>query len=130
MIFQVEANCSTGKLSIQHDQRQESISTALSFTNDGKLNSGVKTMHLLLILGIALAIGVVGFALQNNVPVTVTFAFWSFDGSLALVLLLAMGLGVLIAGLLSSPSMIKCRWTRSRLSQQVSRLEQEKIASE
>ncbi len=87
-------------------------------------------MHLLLILGIALAIGVVGFALQNNVPVTVTFAFWSFDGSLALVLLLAMGVGVLIAGLLSSPSMIKGRWTRSRLGHQVSRLEQDKIALE
>ena len=72
-------------------------------------------MHLFLISGIALAIGVVGFALQNNVPVTVTLALWSFDGSLALMLLLAMGLGVLIAGLLSSPSMIKNRWIRSRL---------------
>jgi len=87
-------------------------------------------MHLLLIVGIALAIGVVGFALQNNVPVTVALAFWSFDGSLALVLLLAMGLGVIIAGLLSSPSMIKSRWTRSRLRGQVSRLEQDKIMLE
>ena len=87
-------------------------------------------MHLLLIVGIALAIGVVGFALQNNVPVTVSMALWSFDGSLALVLLLAMGLGVLIAGLLSSPSMIKSQWTSSRLRSQVSRLEQDKIALE
>lgn len=87
-------------------------------------------MHLLLIVGIALAIGVVGFALQNNVPVTVSMALWSFDGSLALVLLLAMGLGVLIAGLLSSPSMIKSRWARARLRSQVSRLEQDKIALE
>lgn len=87
-------------------------------------------MHLLLIVGIVLAIGVVGFSLQNNVPVTVSAGLWSFDGSLALVLLLAMGLGVLIAGLLSSPSMIKSRWTRSRLRSQVSRLEQDKIALE
>lgn len=87
-------------------------------------------MHLLLIVGIALAIGVVGFALQNNVPVTVALALWSFDGSLALVLLLAMGLGVIIAGLLSSPSMIKSRWTRSRLRHQVSRLEQDKTVLE
>lgn len=87
-------------------------------------------MHLLLIVGIALAIGVVGFALQNNVPVTVALALWSFDGSLALVLLLAMGLGVIIAGLLSSPSMIKSRWTHSRLRHRVSRLEQDKLALE
>jgi lipopolysaccharide assembly protein A len=87
-------------------------------------------MHLLLIFGIALAIGVVGFALQNNVPVTVTLALWSFDGSLALVLMLAMGLGVIIAGLMSSPSMIKNRWTRSRLRHQVARLEEDKIALE
>ena len=87
-------------------------------------------MHLFLISGITLAIGVVGFALQNNVPVTVNLALWSFDGSLALVLLLAMGLGVLIAGLMSSPSMIKSRWVRSRLRSQVSRLEEDKIALE
>ena len=87
-------------------------------------------MHLFLIFGIALAIGVVGFALQNNVPVTVTLALWSFDGSLALMLLLAMGLGVLIAGLMSSPSMIKNRWIRSRLRNQVSRLEGDKTALE
>lgn len=87
-------------------------------------------MHLLLIVGIVLAIGVVGFALQNNVPVTVNFALWSFDGSLALVLLLAMGLGVVIAGLLSSPSMIKNRWASSRLRHQVLRLEQDKRALE
>jgi putative membrane protein len=87
-------------------------------------------MHLLLIFGIALAIGVVGFALQNNVPVTVTVALWSFDGSLALVLMLAMGLGVIIAGLMSSPSMIKSRWTRSRLRHEVARLKEDKIALE
>ncbi|SOD41471.1 lipopolysaccharide assembly protein LapA domain-containing protein [Nitrosovibrio sp. Nv4] len=87
-------------------------------------------MHLLLIIGVALAICVVGFALQNNVPVTVTLAMWNFEGSLALVLLLALGLGVLIAGLMSSPSMIKSRWTHSRLRQKVVRLEQDKIGLE
>ncbi|MDN5751794.1 MAG: LapA family protein [Nitrosospira sp.] len=87
-------------------------------------------MHLLLVVGIALAIAVVGFALQNNAPVTVDLALWSFEGSLALVLLLAMGLGVIIAGLMSAPSMIKIRWTRSRLRSQVSRLERDKIMLE
>ena len=53
-------------------------------------------MQLTLILGIVFAIGAVLFALQNNVPVTVTFALWRFDSTLAVVLLIALGLGALI----------------------------------
>lgn len=83
-------------------------------------------MQLLLIFGIAFAIGAVMFALQNNVPVTVTFVLWRFDSSLALVLLLALGLGAIIAGLVSSPTVIKGQWLTSRLRRQVSALEQEK----
>lgn len=85
-------------------------------------------MHFFLMVGIALAAGVVGFALQNNMLVTVSVALWQFEGSLALVLLVAMGLGVLAAGLLSSPTLIRNRWARSRLQGQVLRLEQDKAA--
>ena len=80
-------------------------------------------MQLLLILGIAFAIGSVTFALQNNIPVTVVFAFWRYDSSLAVVLLVALGLGVLIAGLVSSPSVIKGQWAAARLRRQVASLE-------
>ena len=76
-------------------------------------------MQLLLIFGIAFAIAAVAFALQNNVPVTVSFMFWSFDGSLAMVLLLAIGLGAIIAGLVSSPAVIKGQWGTARLRRQV-----------
>jgi lipopolysaccharide assembly protein A len=93
-------------------------------------NSGIKPMHFLLVVGVVLAIGVVGFALQNNVPATVNFAVWSFNGSLAVVLLIAFGMGIIIAGLMSSPGMIKCRWTRARLRHQVARLEGDKIQLE
>lgn len=82
-------------------------------------------MHLLLILGIVFAIGSVAFALQNNAFVTVSIALWQFEGSLALVLLLALGLGVLIAGLVSSPTVIRGQWTASRLRRQVAELETE-----
>ena len=61
-------------------------------------------MQLALIFGIVIAAGAVIFALQNNIPVTVTLGLWGFDGSLALLLLLALGLGVLVAGLVSSPA--------------------------
>ena len=83
-------------------------------------------MQLLLILGIALAIAAVAFALQNNSTVTVTLGLWSFDSSLAMVLLLATGIGAVIAVLLSWPSMLKSMWTSSRLRRHISRLEAEK----
>ena len=67
-------------------------------------------MQLLLILGIVFAIGAVTFALQNNVPVTVTIGAWHYDSSLAVVLLVALALGALIAGLVSTPSVIKGQW--------------------
>lgn len=81
-------------------------------------------MQLMLIVGIVFAIGAVMFALQNNVPVLVTLAIWQFNGSLALVLLVAIGLGALIAGLVSSPTLIRSQWTGSRLRRQVVNLEQ------
>ena len=83
-------------------------------------------MQLLLILGIVFAIGAVTFALQNNVPVTIVFAFWRYDSSLAVVLLVALGLGALIAGLVSTPSVIKGQWTGARLRRQVASLEDDK----
>ena len=87
-------------------------------------------MQLLLILGIALAIAAVAFALQNNSTVTVTLGLWSFDSSLAMVLLLATGIGAVIAALLSWPSMLKNIWTSARLRRQITRLEAEKATLE
>ena len=80
-------------------------------------------MQLTLIVGIVFAIGAVLFALQNNTPVVVTLAVWRFEGSLALVLLLSLGLGALIAGLLSSPTVIRGQWAAARLGRQVADLE-------
>lgn len=85
-------------------------------------------MQLMLIFGIVFAIGAVAFALQNNVAVTVTFAVWSFESSLAMVLLIALGLGALITALLSSPSVIRRQWTGKRLHHQIDVLESEKNA--
>jgi uncharacterized integral membrane protein len=82
-------------------------------------------MQLLLIFGIVFAIGAVLFALQNDVSVAVTLAFWHFEGSLALVLLLALGLGVLIAGLLSSPAVIRGQWAAARMRRRITELERE-----
>jgi len=81
-------------------------------------------VQLLFILGIAFAIIAVTFALQNNSSVTVALGFWNFDSSLAVILLFAIGLGALIAGLVSTPSMIKAQWDRALLRRQATSLEE------
>ena len=86
-------------------------------------------MQLGLIVGILFAIVAALFAMQNIVPVVVSLGFWSFEGSLALVLLMTLGLGALIAGLLSSPAMIRRQWNTSKLARQVADLER-KLADE
>jgi uncharacterized integral membrane protein len=87
-------------------------------------------MQLFLILGIVFAIGAVTFALQNSVPVTVVFAFWRYDSSMALVLLVALALGALIAGLVSTPSVIRGQWAGARLRRQVASLEEARATLE
>lgn len=87
-------------------------------------------MQLILILGIIVAIGAVVFALQNIALVTVTLAVWTFEGSLAVVLLFALGLGALIAGLLSSPAVIRGQWTIGRQRSRIADLERQLAALE
>lgn len=82
-------------------------------------------MQLMLISGIVFAIGAVIFALQNNGLVVVTLALWSFEGSLAIVLLLTLGLGVLITGLLTTPAVIRAQWTNKRLHRRIAELERD-----
>jgi uncharacterized integral membrane protein len=80
-------------------------------------------MQLALIAGIGVAIVSVLFALQNTTEVSVRFLAWSFDGSLALVLLLTLALGALAAGLLSSPTVIRGQWALARQARRISDLE-------
>jgi lipopolysaccharide assembly protein A len=79
-------------------------------------------MRLGLIIGIAIAIAAVAFALQNNVPVTVTFLVWRFDGSLAMVLLLALAIGAVVMALVTTPGALKARWTLSRQRKEIAAL--------
>ena len=76
-------------------------------------------MQLAIILGIVMAIAAVAFALQNNVPVTVTFLVWRFDSSLAMVLLIALAVGALAVALVSTPSAIRSQWILSRQRREI-----------
>jgi putative membrane protein len=79
------------------------------------------SMQSFLIVALGLAILTVIFALQNTIPVGVTFLIWKFEGSLALVLMLTFALGVLVSFLVSIPAIVK---RRSAISNQMKKIEE------
>lgn len=71
---------------------------------------------MLFIIGLLLGAVMVIFVLQNVIPVSVVFFGWHFDGSLALVLLLAILGGMLVSALLSLPEIIRKNFKLSRMA--------------
>jgi uncharacterized integral membrane protein len=80
------------------------------------------------ILGIFIAIGGVLFALQNNIPVTVTFLLWRFESSLAVVLLLAVAVGAIVVALLATPTTLRRQWAGAKQKKRIQELEKESEA--
>lgn len=76
-----------------------------------------------LILGLLVAVVAVIFALQNTAAVSVSFFVWQFNQSLALVLLLAVALGVLIAVLTLLPTVLRGKWQLSGRRKKIDGLE-------
>ncbi|MGD8403897.1 MAG: LapA family protein [Anaerolineales bacterium] len=80
-------------------------------------------MIFTLILALAFAIVAVIFALQNTEVVTVAFFSLSYEGSLALVILVAVALGILIGVLVMTPGNIRNKISSTRNRKKVSSLE-------
>ena len=80
-------------------------------------------MQSFLIVALGLAILTVVFALQNTVPVVVSFLIWKFEGSLAMVLMLTFALGVLVSSLVSIPAIVKRRAATSNQKKKIEELE-------
>lgn len=80
-------------------------------------------MQLFIVIATLLGIVCVVFALQNDVPVTVTLLVWRFDGSLAMVLLVAFALGALVLGLATTPSTLRRQWASRRQQKRIRELE-------
>ena len=78
-----------------------------------------------LILGIVLGAVSVVFALQNVAVITVTFFTWQLDGSLALILLATMLMGVLITLLLILPESIRSHFRYRSLQKENRKLEED-----
>ncbi|PJA77630.1 MAG: DUF1049 domain-containing protein [Nitrospirae bacterium CG_4_9_14_3_um_filter_51_5] len=64
-------------------------------------------MYSALITFLLLLFFVVAFSLQNSEPIVITFFTWTFQGSLVVVLLTSVALGVLLSVLASLPAYIK-----------------------
>ncbi len=76
-----------------------------------------------LVFAIVIAIGAVIFALQNSVPVTVTLIAWNFSGSLSLILLVTLLIGICIGALVLLPGTIKRSFQATGLKRTVAKLE-------
>jgi len=61
----------------------------------------------LLILAVVLAALTALFAIQNSGVITVSFLGWETDASLALILILTLGIGILIGYLAGLPSSLR-----------------------
>ena len=82
-------------------------------------------MIILFIVGLLLGVVSVIFALQNIAVVTISFFSWNLTGSLALILLLAITSGILIAILLLLPEFISNHFKYKSLRKDNKRLEEE-----
>jgi uncharacterized integral membrane protein len=80
-------------------------------------------MRFLVILALLLALLVTIFAVQNSVPILVTFLAWHVNGSLALVLMLTLALGVLIGILLMTPAAVRRRLQAGEMKRTIRALE-------
>ncbi len=80
-------------------------------------------MLIFVILALLILFFAVIFALQNTATAVVTFLFWKFDGSLALVMLIALGAGLLISFLAYLPNLLRGHWSGRKMRKQVAELE-------
>ncbi len=88
-------------------------------------------MPLLIIAAIVIAFFAIAFALQNNVPITISLlTFQLSDQPLSIVLLGALAIGVLIGLLVLLPALLKRGWRISRTKRQAADLEGQLVTRE
>ena len=80
-------------------------------------------MILVVILGVIIAIFAILFAFQNATTIAISLGTWQFEESLAIVLLITLGIGIIISLLLSIPTIIKRGWINSRNKRKITELE-------
>ena len=82
-------------------------------------------MIILFVLGILIGSIAVIFSLQNTAIIVVTFFSWTLTGSLAFILLMAMGTGILVTLLLLFPEFISNYFRYKALKKENTKIEEE-----
>lgn len=82
-------------------------------------------MPILIVAAIVIAFFAIAFALQNNSLVAINLLVWNYQGSLAIVLLSTLAIGVLIGLLVVIPAVLKRGWRISRAKRQATALEEQ-----
>jgi uncharacterized integral membrane protein len=80
-------------------------------------------MQILLIFSFIIAFVAILFAIQNTDIVSIRFLLWETQGSLALILFIALVAGALINYLATTPGQIKQRMANSGQRKQITELE-------
>ena len=80
---------------------------------------------MLFLFGLALGVLAVIFTLQNITVITVSFFAWHITGSLAIILMVTLLAGVLIALLMVLPQSIGAYFEARKLRKEIKRLEGE-----
>jgi len=78
-----------------------------------------------LVLALVIAIIAVIFALQNTAAVTISFFAWEVGGSLSLVVLVTLVIGVLVGWLFVAPSLVKNSIQGANQRKRITALEKE-----
>ncbi len=82
------------------------------------------SMPFALITTITIVFLAVAFALQNDQVVAIQFFGWTFEGSLVLILLTTLCLGIIIHILAAMPAQIRKAQQMTQLNKRVAELEQ------
>lgn len=87
-------------------------------------------MRFFLILALLLATLVTTFAVQNFRTIDVKFLTWELSGSLALVLLITLSIGILIGVLVSAPSSLRKRMEIRGLKKNLRRVDKDLVQAQ
>jgi uncharacterized integral membrane protein len=80
-------------------------------------------MQILLIFSFVIAFLAILFAIQNTTVTSIRFLIWETEGSLALVLFIALVAGALISYLATAPGQIKQKMTISSQRKRITEVE-------
>ena len=80
-------------------------------------------MQIMLVFSLIIAFVAIVFAIQNTVVTPIRFMIWESEGSLALILFIALVAGALISYLATAPGQLRRRMTISSQRKQIAEAE-------